>query len=103
MGTGGGEAWIGPRLVNLFGSSGGGHLAGSLSGLPYALAEVEPNFIVPENVRSLIWEDFVPSLLTTAVLPRFWDGAQPELHAVTLYQRSGGALLLRPAGQVGLR
>jgi hypothetical protein len=103
MGTGADQPWITPRLVNLAGSSGGGHLAGSLSGLPYALAEVEQNFIVPENVQSLIWEDFVPSLLTSAVLPRFWEVTQPELHAVTLYQRTGEELLRGAAENEGLR
>src|SRR5260370_11505835 len=103
MGTGGGEAWIGPRLVNLFGSSGGGHLAGSMAGLPYARAEVEQNFIVPENVQSLIWEDFVPSLLTSAVLPRFWGVTQNELHAVALYQRAGEEILAGAAENDDLR
>jgi hypothetical protein len=93
FGTGAEQPWITPRLVNLAGSAGGGHLAGSLAGLPYALAEVEQNFIVPENVQALIWEDFVPSLLASSVLPRFWNVTQPELHAVTLAQRSGEQLL----------
>lgn len=93
LGTGAEQPWVTPRLINLAGSSNGGHLAGSLSGLPYALAEVEQNFIVPENVQSLIWEDFVPSLLAGAVLSRFWAVTQPELHAVTLYQRTGEELL----------
>jgi hypothetical protein len=103
FGTGAEQPWITPRLVNLAGSSGGGHLAGSLAGLPYALAEVEQNFIVPENVQSLIWEDFVPSLLASAVVPRFWRVTQPELHAVTLAQRSGEELLKRAAENESLR
>jgi len=103
MGTGADQPWLTPRLVNLAGSSGGGHLAGSLSGLPYALAEVEQNFIVPENVQSLIWEDFVPSLLDDAVLPRFWSVSQPELHAVALYQRTGEELLSNAAENEKLR
>lgn len=103
LGNGAEQPWITPRLVNLSGSSGGGHLAGSLAGLPYALAEVEQNFIVPENVQSLIWEDFVPSLLTGAVLPRFWGVTQPELHAVTLYQRTGEELLTAAAENERLR
>ncbi len=103
MGTGAEQPWIAPRLVNLFGSSGGGHLAGSLAGLPYALAEVEQNFIVPENVQSLIWEDFVPSLLTSAVLPRFWGVTQNELHAVALYQRAGEEILAGAAENDDLR
>ena len=47
-------------------------LSGSLADLPYVLAQVEQNFIVPENVQALIWEDLVPSLLASAVLPRWW-------------------------------
>ena len=49
--------------------------------------EVEQNFIVPENVQSLIWEDLVPSLLSSAVLPRWWRVTSNELHAVALYQQ----------------
>jgi len=97
------QPWTAPHLVSLAGSSAGGHLAGSLSGLPYALAEVEQNFIVPENVQSLIWEDFVPTLLTSAVLPRFWSVTEPELHAVTLYQRAGEELLRAAADNEKLR
>src|SRR5260370_8671334 len=97
------EAWSASQLVSFAGSSGGGHLVGSLSGLPYALAEMEQNFIVPENVQALIWEDFVPTLLMSAVLPRFWRVTEPELHAVTLYQRTGEELLRGAAGNEKLR
>jgi hypothetical protein len=103
FGTGLEQPWITPRLVSLAGSAGGGHLAGSLSGLPYALAEVEQNFIVPENVQALIWEDFVPSLLASSVVPRFWNVTQPELHAVTLAQRSGEQLVSGAAENEDLR
>ena len=89
FGTGGEQPWKTPRLV----SSNGTHLAGSLVDLPYALAWVEQDFIVPENVQSLIWEDLVPSLLTSAVLPRWWGVSPVELHAVALYQRAGEELL----------
>ena len=30
--------------------------SGSLADLPYVLAEVEQDFIVPENVQALIWQ-----------------------------------------------
>src|SRR5260370_42442369 len=96
------EAWSASQLVSFAGSSGGGHLVGSLSGLPYALAEMEQNFIVPENRQALIWEDFVPTLLMSAVLPRFWRVTEPELHAVTLYHRTGEQLL-RGAPETGKR
>jgi len=97
------QPWTTPRLISSWGAGGGSHLAGSLTGLPYALAQMEQNFIVPGNVQSLIWEDLVPSLLTSSVLPRFWGVTQPELHAVTLYQRSGEELLTAAAGNEQLR
>ena len=94
MTRGGEQAWQTPRLYGQgYAASGGAHLAGSLADLPYVLAEVEQNFIVPENVQSLIWEDLVPCLVTGAVLPRWWRVTQNELHAVTLYQRFGEELL----------
>jgi hypothetical protein len=62
------------------------------------LAEVEQDFIVPENGQSLIWEDLVPDLLTSATLPRWWGVSAVEMHAVTLYQRTGEEIL-RAAGQ----
>jgi hypothetical protein len=86
--------WHTPRLVGRGDTSGGGvHLAGGLPGLAYVLAEVEQQFVVPENVQSLIWEDLVPSLMTSAVLPRWWRVTRNELHAVNLYQRFGEELL----------
>jgi len=77
---------------------GGAHLAGSLADLPYVLAQAEQNFIVPENVQALIWEDLVPDLVASAVLPRWWSVTPRELHAVTLYQRTGEELLESAAG-----
>ena len=43
-------------------SSAGGRLAGSLAGLPYALAEAEQNFLVPTREQALIWGDLVPQI-----------------------------------------
>jgi len=88
------QSWQTPVLYGVGETaSGGAHLSGSLADLPYVLAQVEQNFIVPENVQSLIWEDLVPSLLVGAVLPRWWGVTRTELHAVSLYQRSGEELL----------
>jgi hypothetical protein len=88
------KSWQTPVLYGVGDTaSGGAHLSGSLADLPYVLAQVEQNFIVPENVQSLIWEDLVPSLLVGAVLPRWWGVTRTELHAVSLYQRSGEELL----------
>jgi hypothetical protein len=94
MTSGGEQSW---RAPDLFGrgeaASGGAHLAGSLADLPYVLAKAEESFLVPENVQALIWEEMVPSLLTSATVPRWWDITHNELHAVTLYQRTGEELL----------
>lgn len=88
------KSWQTPEVYGIGNAAGGGaYLSGSLANLPYALAQVEQNFIVPENVQSLIWEDLVPSLLVSAVLPRWWGVTRTELHAVSLYQRSGEELL----------
>jgi len=54
---------------------------------------VEQDFIVPQNVQSLIWEDLVPGLMTSAVLPRWWGVSKDEMHAVALYQRTGEELV----------
>jgi hypothetical protein len=98
------QAWKTPRLFGRgWAASGGAHLAGSLADLPEVLAQVEEDFIVPENVQSLIWEDLVPCLLTSAVVPRWWRVTANELHAVTLYQRYGEELLAASAGDEQLR
>ena len=39
---------------------------GSLSGLPYALAEAEQNFLIPTQTQALIWGDLVPQMMLTA-------------------------------------
>ena len=86
--------WQTPRLFGAGSPAGGGaHLVGSLADLPYVLAQMEEDFIAPENVQALIWSDLVPSVLTDAVLPRWWNVSPGELHAVALYQRSGEELL----------
>jgi hypothetical protein len=86
--------WRSPRLFGRgWTASGGAHLIGSMADLPYVLAKVEQDFIVPQNVQSLIWEDLVPGLMTSAVLPRWWKISRNELHAVALYQRAGEELM----------
>jgi len=88
------QIWRSPRIFGRgWTASGGAHLIGSMADLPYALARVEQDFIVPQNVQSLIWEDLVPGLITSAVLPRWWSVSRNEMHAVALYQRGGEELL----------
>jgi hypothetical protein len=95
------------QASHLFGegspAGGGAHLVGSLADLPYVLAEVEQDFIVPENVQALIWRELVPGLMTSAVLPRWWGVGGSELHAITLYQKTGEELLTSAAQKPELR
>jgi hypothetical protein len=95
------------QSAELFGSGmpagGGAHLIGSLAELPYVLAETEQDLIVPDHVQALIWEQFVPGLLSSAIIPRWWDVSQNELHAVALYQRAGEELLTASCGDKQLR
>jgi hypothetical protein len=104
MAIGGGQSW---HVPHVFGSGlpagGGAHLAGSLADLPFVLAEAEQDFIVPENVQALIWHELVPGLLSSSTLPRWWGVSRNELHAVTLYQRTGEELLAAAARDEKLR
>ena len=98
------EMWQTPRMFGRgWSASGGAHLVGSLSDLPYVLAQIEQDFIVPENVQSLIWADLVPELLTTAVLPRWWRVSADELRAVSLFQQFGEQLVTAAATDEALR
>jgi hypothetical protein len=98
------HVWQAPQLFGEGSPAGGGaHLVGSLADLPYVLAQVEQDFIAPENVQALIWRELVPGLLISATLPRWWDVSPSELHAVTLYQRTGEELLTASAQDPQLR
>jgi hypothetical protein len=99
-----GSVWRTSRLFGAGSPAGGGaHLVGSLANLPYVLAQMEEDFISPENVQALIWSDLVPSVLRDAVLPRWWGVSRNELHAVALYQRAGEELLTAAAQNEELR
>jgi hypothetical protein len=79
------QVWQASQLFGEGSPAGGGaHLVGSLADLPYVLAQVEQDFIAPENVQALIWRELVPGLMINATLPRWWGVSQQELHAVTL-------------------
>jgi hypothetical protein len=97
-------SWQTPQLFGSGVAAGrGAHLMGSLADLPYVLSEVEEDFIVPENVQALIWQELVPVLVTSAILPRWWNISPDELHAVTLYQKTGEELLEMAAKDVHVR
>jgi len=98
------QVWQASQLFGEGSPAGGGaHLVGSLADLPYVLAQVEQDFIAPENIQALIWRELVPGLLINATLPRWWSVSPSELHAVTLYQRSGEELLSASVGDPQLR
>ncbi len=92
------EVWGSPALVGIGATAGGGaYLIGSLADLPYVLALTEEDFLAPQKVQALIWREIVPQLLVNAVLPRWWNVSQDELHAVGLYQRAGEELIFAAA------
>ena len=96
--------WQAPQLFGAGSPAGGGaHLVGSLADLPYVLASAEQDFIAPQNVQALIWRELVPGLLTNAVVPRWWNVSQNELHAVSLYQQCGEELVAASAQNDDLR
>ncbi len=96
--------WQAPRLFGEGSPAGGGaRLVGSLADLPYVLAEVEQDFIAPENVQALIWREVVPGLVLNSTLPRWWSVSANELHAITLYQKSGEELLAASTSNEELR
>ena len=98
------HVWSTPELVGVGVTAGGGaYLLGSLADLPYALASMEQDFIAPANIQALIWKEVVPELLVGAVLPRWWDIGQDEMHAAALYQRTGEELLIASASDPQLR
>jgi hypothetical protein len=68
-------------------SNAGGRLVGSLSGLPYALAEAEQNFLVPTQTQALIWGDLVPQMILGAKAPRFWSVTPVQMHWVGMNMR----------------
>ncbi len=75
----------------------GGRLTGSLSGLPYALALAEQNFLVPAHEQALIWGDLAPQLLQSAKVPRWWNVAPAQLHWVELHLRYAESLAAEAA------
>jgi hypothetical protein len=98
------SVWQAPQVFGAgYPAGGGAHMVGSLADLPYVLAEMEQDFIAPENVQALIWRELVPGLLTNATLPRWWAVSRNEFHAITLYQRAGEELVTASAGNEELR
>jgi hypothetical protein len=78
-------------------SNAGGRLVGSLSGLPYALAEAEQNFLVPTQTQALIWGDLVPQMMLTARASRFWTVTPAQMHWVGMHMRYAEELIAEAA------
>ena len=98
------RTWHAPILLGAGMPAGGGaYLMGSLIDMSYALASTEQDFITPENIQALVWKELVPDLLVSATLPRWWAVTPAELHAVTLYQRSGEEILAASEKNAAIR
>ncbi len=78
-------------------SNSGGRLTGSLTGLPYALAVAEQNFMVPVREQALIWGDLAPQLIQSSKIPRWWNVTPAELHWVGLHLRYTESLVAESA------
>jgi hypothetical protein len=96
--TGSEQTW---KATNMYGSgwprNAGGRLVGSLVALPYALAQAEQNFLVPTREQALIWGDLVPQMMLTAVIPRWWNISQSQVHWVGLHVAYGETALAEAA------
>ncbi len=95
------------RTTEMYGSgwpsNAGGRLVGSLSGLPYSLAQAEQNFLVPTQTQALIWGDLVPQMMLTARTPRFWTVTPAQMHWVGLHMRAAEMLMAEAAADPSKR
>ena len=86
--TEGNHSW---RTTQIFGTgwptNAGGRLTGSLSGLPYALASAEQNFLVPSQTQALIWSDLAPEMILVSRTARFWTVTPAQMHWVGMHMR----------------
>jgi hypothetical protein len=98
------HAW---QSTTLYGSgwpsNAGGRLIGSLSGLPYALAEAEKDFLVPTQTQALIWGDLVPQMILSATTPRFWNVTPLQMRWVSETMRHAEAMVAEAAANTILR
>lgn len=89
------------RTTEMYGTgwpaNAGGRLVGSLTGLPYALAEAEQNFLVPTQTQALIWGDLVPQMMLTARTTRFWTVSPVQMHWVGMHMRLAEEMLAEAA------
>ena len=101
---GGDHAW---QATTMYGSgwpsNAGGRLIGSLSNLPYALAEAEKDFLVPTQTQALIWGDLVPQMILSATLPRYWNVTPAQMHWVSATMRHAEAMIAESAVNPSVR
>jgi hypothetical protein len=101
---GGDHAWQPTAMYGAgWPSNAGGRLVGSLSALPYALAEAEKDFLVPTQTQALIWGDLVPQMILSATLPRYWDVTPAQLHWVSATMRHAEAMVAEAAVNPAVR
>jgi len=81
----------------------GGRLVGSLASLPYALAQAEQNFLIPDREQALIWGDLVPQLILSAKVPRWWSVTPAQMHWVALHFRYSASLVAESVLDAGVR
>jgi hypothetical protein len=81
----------------------GGRLQGSLAGLPYALAQAEQNFLIPDREQAVIWGDLAPQIIQSATIPRWWKVSPSQLQWVALHLRYASALAAEAALDEGVR
>jgi hypothetical protein len=102
--SGANHSW---RTTEMYGTgwptNAGGRLVGSLSGLPYALAESEQNFLVPTQTQALIWGDLVPQMMLTARTTRFWTVSPVQMHWVGIHMRFAEEMLANAALEASQR
>ena len=92
------RSWSRPRLARTgWPNSGGGRMVGSLSGLAFALANAEQNFLIPSERQALIWQDLAPQIMIGATVPRWWGVTPAEQHFVALHLRLGDLVLAASA------
>jgi hypothetical protein len=95
------------KRTEVFGSgwpaNAGGRLVGSLTGLPYALAEAEQNFLIPSREQALIWGDLVPQMLISSKIPRWWNVTPAQVHWVGMHMNYGESLVAESAFDGELR
>lgn len=95
------------KATEVFGSgwpsSAGGRLVGSLSALPYALAEAEQNFLIPSREQALIWGDLVPQMLISSKVNRWWNVTPGQLNWVASHMSQAEDLIAQSAFDTAIR